>query len=394
MRKLIPVLLLLFGATPAYAVDFEFEGYGDFRLVLPGDQRAWLDGGEGKLRYGRGDSNFQFAGAVGQGTVLFTPELMAVAVVRVAPDEQHFVAPLEAYLRYRPVSTSHWRWSVKAGAFFAPFSLENNELGWTSYWTLTPSAINSWFGDELRTIGTEAMVEWREGDGTMSLIGAVYGWNDPAGVMIADRGWAMDDRPTGLFDKLREPDETVMLLGGTPPDVTPIFKEFDNRPGWYAGASWDDTDQWHAEIFRYDNDANSSAHSEDYFAWHTSFWDAGLSKKFGDFTVLAQGVTGQTVITPAPGFSSVTDFNSAFALLGWEKGDWRLAARAETFDTVGYFGEHGHAFTAAASWLPKDWLRITAELISLDSTRSERALEGLNPSELENLAQLSARIYF
>jgi hypothetical protein len=394
MRRLLPVLFLLAGVVPAHAIDFEFEGYGDFRLVLPGDQRSWLDGGLGKLRYGRGDSNFQFAGAVGQGTVLLTPELMAVAVVRVAPTEQQFVAPLEAYLRYRPVSTSRWRWSIKAGAFFAPLSLENNEVGWSSYWTITPSAINSWFGDELRTIGSEGKLEWRTDDGTLALIGAVYGWNDPAGVMLADRGWAMDDRPTGFFDKLRDPDETVTLLGGTPPEDTPIFKEIDSQPGWYAGASWEDTDQWHAEIFRYDNEQNPAARSDGTFAWYTSFWDAGLSKKFGDFTALAQGVTGQTTIAPAPGFSSVTQFNSAYALLGWEKGDWRLAARAETFDTIGYFGEHGHAFTAAVSWLPKDWLRITAELISLDSTRSERALEGLNPNELENLAQLSVRIYF
>src|ERR1700684_1539819 len=113
MRKLLPLLFVLLGIAPAQAMDFDFEGYGDFRLVAPGDQRSWLDGGLGKLRYGKGDSDFQFAGAVGQGTVLFTPELMAVAVVRVAPNQQQFVAPLEAYLRYRPASTTQWRWSVK-----------------------------------------------------------------------------------------------------------------------------------------------------------------------------------------------------------------------------------------------------------------------------------------
>jgi hypothetical protein len=394
MRKLLPLFLLLLGVAQAQAMDFDFQGYGDFRLVAPSDQRSWLDGGLGKLRYGKGDSDFQFAGAVGQGTVLFTPELMAVAVVRVEPAGQKIVAPLEAYLRYRPASTSQWRWSVKAGAFFAPFSLENTEIGWSSYWALTPSTINSWFGDELRTIGSEGRLEWRAGVGTLTVLGAVYGLNDSAGVIMADRGWAMDDRPTGLYDQLRDPDESVLLVGGTPPDDRPVFTHFDSRLGWYAGASWNDTDQWRAEIFRYDNDQNASAHADDYFAWHTSFWDAGLSKKFGDFTALAQGVSGETIITPAPGFSSVTKFNSAYALLGWEQGDWRFAARAEAFDTIGFLGEHGHAFTVAASWLPKDWLRITAELISLDSTRSERALEGIDPSQTENLAQLSARIYF
>ena len=53
--------------------------------------------------------------------------------------------------RRRPVS-----WSVKAGAFFPTISLENDDLGWTSPYTLTPSAINSWIGEELRTIGSEA----------------------------------------------------------------------------------------------------------------------------------------------------------------------------------------------------------------------------------------------
>jgi hypothetical protein len=394
MRKLLPLLILLICAGPAEALDYGFEGYGDFRLVAPGDQQSWLDGGLGKLRYGKGDSNFQFAGAIVQGHVLFTPELSAVAVVRIAPQGQTFFDPLEAYLRYRPVSTTQWRWSVKAGAFFAPFSLENNEIGWSSYWTITPSAINSWFGDELRTIGGQGALEWRSDEGTLTFTAALFGWNDPAGVMIADRGWALDDRPTGLFDHLPEPNATVLLLGGTPPGYTPIFTEIDNRPGWYAGAAWEDTDRWHAEIFRYDNDADASANYDGYFAWHTSFWDAGLSKKFGEFTLLAQGVTGRTIITPFPAFTSITDFNSAYALLGWERGEWRLAARAETFDTVGFLGEHGNALTAAVSWLPKEWLRITAELISLDSTRSERATVGLDPRAVENQAQLSARIYF
>ena len=46
-------------------------------------------------------------------------------------------------------------WSVKTGAFFPTISLENDDLGWTSPYTLTPSAINSWIGEELRTIGSE-----------------------------------------------------------------------------------------------------------------------------------------------------------------------------------------------------------------------------------------------
>ena len=62
---------------------------------------------------------------------------------------------LETYVSWRPQSNGVLRWNVRAGAFFPPVSLENDDLGWTSPYTLTPSAINSWVGSELRTIGGE-----------------------------------------------------------------------------------------------------------------------------------------------------------------------------------------------------------------------------------------------
>jgi hypothetical protein len=391
------ILVLLFVALPARAVDVTFDGLADFRLVAPAGERSWINGGLGKLRYGEGDSNLQFGDAYGQATVLFTPEIMAVGVVRADDTQKDFVLPMEAYVRYRPVSTTPWRWSLKAGAFFAPFSLENTETGWTSYWTLTPSAINSWFGDELRTIGSEGTLEWRREEGTLSLSAALFGWNDPAGVMIADRGWTLEDRPTALFDDLREPDATLTLFHRPYPDTTPIFDEIDHRAGWYAGIDWSDTDQWRVQLFRYDNEADPAAHKNDYFAWRTDFWDGGLSKSWGEFTLLGQGLAGTTTITPFPGFSSVTNFDAIYALLGWEREDWRLAARGDLFRTHtggdALFSENGYALTFAASWLPKDWLRLTGEVLYIDSTRDERVLEGLAPNQSDTEGQLSLRFY-
>lgn len=402
MRRLLGIIVLLAVAVPAHADDFSFDGYADLRMIAPPDgDRPWLEGGLGKLRYGKGDSSFQFSGAVGEAAWMPAPELLVVAVGRIEPQQKTFFDLLEGYVRYRPVSTTPWRWSVKAGAFFAPFSLENTEIGWSPYWTITPSAINSWFGDEFRTVGAEFTLEWRIEQGTLTVMGSGFGVNDPAGVMMADRGWSMDDRPTGLFDHLRVPDATLILFGDTPPDHTPIFKEFDNRVGWYAGASWDDARQWRIELIHYDNEANPSAHEDDYFAWHTKFWDAGFSHHIGEFTVIAQALTGSTVISPSPVFSATTDYNSAFALLGWERGDWRVAGRADIFHTRSYnsFGgspatsENGYAFTAAVSWLPKDWLKLTGEILSLTSKRGERAVLGIDPEQAETQFQLSARFF-
>ena len=36
-------------------------------------------------------------------------------------------------------------------------------------------------------------------DGALGLTGAAFGFNDPTGTLLANRGWAFDSRPIGLF---------------------------------------------------------------------------------------------------------------------------------------------------------------------------------------------------
>jgi hypothetical protein len=399
MRAVRLSLWLVFAlAGPASAgVEAGFDGYLDLRLVAPGGETPWLKGGLGKLRYGDGSGSAQFATLFGQGYARFTPEITAVASLRVEPEQRTTVDALEAYLRYAPVPVSDWSWSVKAGAFFAPFSLENTELGWAPYWTLTPSAIDSWFGDELRTIGTEFTVEKRGDAGTLTFMGALFGNNEPAGVLMAERGWSLDDRPTGLFDHLREPNAYLISDGDAVPRRTPVFAQFDNRLGWYAGTSWDDKDKWHVELIRYDNDADPTSHRDDAFAWHTRFWDVGASARFGEFALVAQGLSGQTTIHELPDPASTTDFSAAYLLAGWERGRWRLGARADIFRTrtaaTPALSEDGYAFTASAAFGPVDWFRLTGEVVSLTSTRTLRSVIGENPRQSETQFQLSARVY-
>src|SRR5207248_11116308 len=115
------------------------------------------------------------------------PTRGACGAVRAAPARPPPPGVLEATGRYQPISSRDCLWSINLGAFFPPISLENESTGWTSPWTLTPSAINSWVGDELRTIGAETSLLWRYQGGEAGLLGAVYGANDPAGALLADR---------------------------------------------------------------------------------------------------------------------------------------------------------------------------------------------------------------
>ena len=385
----------------ALAIDFSYEGFADVRLIVPPTDGSYLYGDLGKLRFGYDNNSVYPAELVAEGRAQVTPELLATATARIDPNYGSTVDLIEGWARYRPVSTNSWRWSVKAGAFFPPMSLENDEVGWTSFWTITPSAINSWIGREFRVIGTEGTLEWRRAEGTLTLIGSIYGWNENAGILMAESGWNFDDRVTGLIERSRRPDATAIAFGVTPPLYVNLFKQIDNRPGWYLDLSYEPTDWGGIEIMRYDNNADPSKTSGNDISWHTTFWDFGLQKQIGKVTLLSQGMIGSTVIAPAPTFRIKTDYKSAYALVGWDLDNWWLAGRVDWFQTRTHEpgppslnSEDGHAGTFSVSYLPWKWLRLTAEYMVVDSNRPQRVVTGDPAHVVETQFQFAARAYF
>jgi hypothetical protein len=385
------------------ASEFTFSGYGDLRAIASPSQTAWLNGGLSKFRYGNRDGNFRFAEAVAQGDLKLGDDLSAVALARAEPEQRIGVDLLEGYLSWHPAADGAWSWSLKTGAFFPTISLENDDLGWTSPYTLTPSAINSWIGEELRTIGGEGIARYDTGGfGTLSFTGSIYCCNDPAGVLIADRGWAMDDRPSGLFSDLRLPDATVKLFHMAD-NRTPMFDEIDGRPGWYAGLGWQMAGIGKLTVLRYDNEGDPHRRSGDYTAWDTRFWSYGARTSWNDLVLIGQGLQGQTVIGSAFGLS-YTFFQSAFLLASYDLegiglDDWRVSLRGDAFQTrhsgSALMNEDGHAGTVALSWQGLDWLRVTGELIVMQSRKGEYALAGFPSTEVaQQEFQLSARLFF
>jgi len=401
-RNFLALILALSCMGHAFAADFHFNGYADLRFVVPSTQGSSNYGDLGKLRYGYDDGNMdvKLSDVMGEARVQILPELMAVATARINTEYGPAVDLIEAYVRYRPVSTSEWRWSVKAGAFFPPGSLENDQLGWTSAWTITPSAINTWIGYELRTIGVEGKVEWRRDDGTLALTGAVFGWNDPAGVLIADRGWSFDDRVSGIFEHERLPNAIAVAQHKPVPLQAELFREMDNSPGWYLNLSWEPSDIGSFEIMRYDNNADPTVAGGGQLAWHTSFWNAGYRTKIDNVTLLAQALSGSTAIHPNPRFRAATNFASAYALAGIDLDPWRLAARVDVFRThtnatfPSVLNEDGGSGTLAATYWANSWLQLTGEFIVVDSTRPQRSVEHDPVHATERQFQFLARLFY
>jgi len=390
-------------AHPACATDVSLHGYVDCRLIARADERSFSDGGLGKTRFGGGGNDATCVqGALAINAVV-TPSLTAQAQIQYQTTDRNSLSLLEAYLRYRPVSTTPLRWSVKVGAFFPPVSLENDAIGWTSPWTLSSSAINAWIGEEFRSIGAEGRVEWRGESATLAGIAALVRSNDPAGELLAARGWSISDMVSGLGSRVREPGTSGSDDGAPLYRFNP-FMENDGRLGWYAGASWEARGIGKVSLLRYDNDADPASESRGrspVMSWKTDFWSLGGQTRLGDVVLLSQAMTGSTAVAPSPTFHTSTDFRAAYLLAGWDRGAWRPTLRVDVFSTEQQPSsiddrtrEHGTAITLALNWRPRDWLRLTGEALRVRSWRNQREQEGLAAWQTDTQLQLSARVIF
>src|SRR5690349_7580006 len=349
------VFVAVAGILPARAVDFSVNAYADFRAVAAPSETSWLKGGLSKFRYD--GTHFRFAEAVAQGDLSLDDSLDVIAVVRAEPDQRSGLDALEAYATWHtPADDRGVSWSVKAGAFFPTISLEYDDLGWASPYTLTPSAINTWIGEELRTIGSEATLRWTTDLGVVSLMGALTCCNDEIGVLIADRGWAMNDRPFGLFERERIPDQTLRIFRAPVPGRTGMFDEIDGHVGWYAGATWQLPGIVKLSATRYDNRGDPAAATARDQAWRTNFWNFGARTQFGPLVLIAQQMSGFTSVT-IRGANNATKFQSGFVLASYDLDDWRVSLREDLFQTRRRaatsinWNEDGTATTGAISYL-------------------------------------------
>ena len=406
LRKLASLgiaLAIAAAASAASAQELELHGWVDARLVGVSADPSWTRGGLGKLRFDGHGGGIETGGAALLASWTPAPAWLALASAQVQDTGRGGADVTEAWLRYRPVSTTPWRWSLRGGLFFPTVSLENDALGWTSPHTLTPSAINSWIGEEVRSIGAELRVERRGPRSTLEGALALFGGNDPAGELMAVRGWSLSDLVYGLGSSIRTPD--LSAHDAPPPRHFDPFVEMDDRIGWHGEVSWHAAGRARLTLMRYDNRADPSAemHFEGHeiYAWRTRFWSVGAQASGHGLVWMAQAMVGDTEIRPSPSFRTDTGFWSAYLLAAREHGEWRPALRLDLFGTRQGpetldepANEHGRALTVALNWRPRPRLRVALELIHLRGARTERPRAGLPERFADTQLQLALRAFF
>ena len=89
----------------AQAVEFDFSGYVDARVIAAPEELTWVKGGLDQFRFGPNHGTFRFVEAVGQLQASFDQEFSAVLFSRLEPTDSAELDFLEAYALSAPRST-------------------------------------------------------------------------------------------------------------------------------------------------------------------------------------------------------------------------------------------------------------------------------------------------
>jgi hypothetical protein len=399
------VFLVSLMCGSALASDQEIVIQVDIRAVaVDSPLESFTEGGLGLLRFDANHEGLQLGRFLLDATGPLS-ETLRYSVIASATDDgdQNPIDLTEAYIDWRPYPKSAWRWRARAGAFYAPISLENRAIGWESLYSLSPSAINTWVGEEMRTIGLEVASTslGRQADRNFdfTLLGAAYQWNDPFGVLILQRGWGIHDRQTPLFGDLPRP-----LIRDPNNRTIEFFDEIDDRIGYYVGAEVKWTDDSLVRVMHYDNLGDPDDATAKEPAWHTRF-DAigGRLELSHDMSLLAQAMSGDTEVGPQGTGEGmfVVEFWSYYLLASQRFGVHRYTVRYDRLYTDTQRGasiiisaQNAKAWTAAYMYDVDDHWQLAVEALEISGSLAQRARVGLPAEAVERQLQLAVRWTF
>jgi len=385
----------------------------DGRVVLADGANSWIDGGFGKTRFdGTGDGDFEFDAHPVEAALIWQPRFTNSFVGNFSAAYQHGhdrdenFDVMEGYLTFIPSRRGNTNFALKAGLYWPEISLEHATGGaWSTVYTITPSAINSWVGEEVKVIGAEATLYQTVGDMDFSATAGVFGFNDTSGTLLSFRGWALHDVKSTLFGQFELPPLSPFMTIAQEP-VTRSILEIDDRPGFYGRVEWRPSSSILLNAFYYDNRGVPEAFTQSLqWGWRTRFWNLGAVVDLGPSTrLLAQGMTGTTLMGFIPNGETRywvdTRYSSAYALLTHQIGEIAVSGRFELFETKergsrmvpAEENEDGWAATLAGRIPVMDLLTLFAEVLHIESERAARATRlGLSAKESQTVVQAALR---
>ena len=147
---------------PAQSADLKAEALLRGRSGAVQSQAPWIEAGFGKLVDGGDADDFDstFQGEAQLGVDLRSGDVLRLHVHGLARTQPRAALGrqaglVEAFVLYRPPLSDSTRLRISVGHFFPPTSRENTGPLWSSPYSLTLSALNSWVAEEMRLTGAE-----------------------------------------------------------------------------------------------------------------------------------------------------------------------------------------------------------------------------------------------
>jgi hypothetical protein len=402
-------------ASPASAGDGDlfgpdrFAGIIDLRAAAADGEASWLDHGFGKSRYGGDGDDFDGHLKLAEASLVWTPRFNwtfdGYVHAQFNEDQGNAIDLVEAFARYRSPPRDGVRLEGRAGVFYPPVSLEHPDTAWSTRYSITPSAINSWIGEEVKVAGVEGGVSRDLGGHQLGITVAAFGRNDLSGTILSWRGWALHDVKAGWDTALPIPDAALANLAVFAPWQAPTTepsRELDGRVSFYGRADWRAPELVSVNLVHYDNAGNLGVGEKGQFAWETRFTNLGVTLDLGPETlVLAQAMTGETLWGRFQPWRVDMGFAAAYVLANHTVEESSFTARADWFATSDHTyiaeddnNEEGWALTLAYGRELNEHNRLMLEALQVSSDRPARAYGGVDPVEDQTVLQASWRITY
>jgi hypothetical protein len=290
----------------------------------------------------------------------------------------------EAWVNWSPLPLAGYRVRGRAGMFYPAMSLENTDLAWTSPYTNSFSAINSWIAEEVKTRAVELSVSrpgrFFKSDHSFQWVGALFQGNDPAGSILTWRGFALHNLQTGIGERVDFANYPSIAAGGAvepqPAWVEPN-RELDHKTGYYLGTHWLYQDQTEVRLYWYDNRGEPTTFKHGQYAWDTRFVSLALQQQLTEqWRLLAQYLNGDTAMGEQV---VVADYRSHYLMLNYQVAQHSLSLRYdhfEVFDKDQTPGDNnngkGHSWTLNWTYQWTEHFHVALEHSSLQSWQPNR----------------------
>jgi len=401
-RHLSLSVLLLFSVTATAFEHLSLQGRGEFYLNKQNDTVHYL-----APWWQKGTGQFGYHTEAGAGPQYLVAQLETDSDFSATVHAQWHRAPeagvgvTEAWLNWTPLPVSGYRVRGRAGLFYPALSLENTDLAWTSPYTHSFSAINSWIAEEIKTRAVELSVSrpgrFFKSEHSLQWVAALFQGNDPAGSILTWRGFALHNLQTGIGERVDFANYPSIAAGGAvekQPSWVEPNRELDHKTGYYTGLHWQHKDQTEVRIYWYDNRGEPTTFTQDQYAWDTRFISLALQHQLTEqWRLLAQYLNGDTAMGQQ---IVVADYRSSYLLLNYQSAQHSLSARYDHFAVIDKDqtptddnNGKGHSWTLNWTYQLSEHFTIALEHSNLTSIQSNRAQwEGWRPDAQQRSSSL------